>query len=186
MLGEGGPLSDRSLCPGAGGSCVNLHATRHECGSLVLGRHDRGHTKGAHKNNERRGHIAAAAVRFLGRACVERAFITLADAQLLVACLAQLRGVGRERGVRLAVDVCERRALRVALRELRREWESRCRCAGGRRATSAPDGGSPRPWAMLVIRDAARGRACSGGSRVLCASARRACGISGSGSLRRF
>lgn len=34
--------------------------------------------------------LDAAAVRFLGRACLERSFITLSDAQLLVACLAQL------------------------------------------------------------------------------------------------
>ena len=34
--------------------------------------------------------LDAAAVRFLGRACLERSFITLDDAQLLVACLAQL------------------------------------------------------------------------------------------------
>jgi hypothetical protein len=34
--------------------------------------------------------LNAAAVRFLGRACLERSFITLDDAQLLVACLAQL------------------------------------------------------------------------------------------------
>jgi hypothetical protein len=45
MPGEGCPLSARSLCPGAGGSCVNLHAARHERGSLVLGRHDRGTPK---------------------------------------------------------------------------------------------------------------------------------------------
>jgi hypothetical protein len=34
--------------------------------------------------------LDAAAVRFLGRACLERPFITLADTQLLGACLAQL------------------------------------------------------------------------------------------------
>jgi hypothetical protein len=34
--------------------------------------------------------LDAAAVRFLGRACLERSFITLDDAQLLAACLAQL------------------------------------------------------------------------------------------------
>jgi hypothetical protein len=32
--------------------------------------------------------LEAAAVRFLRRACLERSFITLDDAQLLVACLA--------------------------------------------------------------------------------------------------
>ena len=40
--------------------------------------------------------LDAAAVRFLGRACLERPFITLADAQLLVACLAQLEGGDEE------------------------------------------------------------------------------------------
>jgi hypothetical protein len=35
----------------------------------------------------------AAAVRFQGRACLERSFITLDGVQLLVACLAQLEGV---------------------------------------------------------------------------------------------
>jgi hypothetical protein len=34
--------------------------------------------------------LDAAAVRFLGRVCLERSFITLSDAHLLVACLAQL------------------------------------------------------------------------------------------------
>jgi hypothetical protein len=34
--------------------------------------------------------LEPAAVRFLGRACLERSFITLDDAHLLVACLAQL------------------------------------------------------------------------------------------------
>jgi hypothetical protein len=34
--------------------------------------------------------LDAAAVRFLGRACLERSFITLDDAQLLLACSAQL------------------------------------------------------------------------------------------------
>jgi hypothetical protein len=36
------------------------------------------------------GKLDSAAVRFLGRACLERSFITLDDAQLLAACLAQL------------------------------------------------------------------------------------------------
>ena len=36
------------------------------------------------------GRLDAAAVRFLGRACLERSFITLADAQFLAACLAEL------------------------------------------------------------------------------------------------
>jgi hypothetical protein len=37
------------------------------------------------------GKLDPAAVRFLGRACLERSFITLDDAQLLLACLAQLK-----------------------------------------------------------------------------------------------
>jgi hypothetical protein len=36
------------------------------------------------------GKFEAAAVRFLGRASLERSFMTLDDAQLLAACLAQL------------------------------------------------------------------------------------------------
>jgi hypothetical protein len=35
-------------------------------------------------------------VRFLGRACLERSFITLDDAQLLLACLAQLERLDDE------------------------------------------------------------------------------------------
>lgn len=53
--------------------------------------------------------LDAAAVRFLGRACLERSFITLADAQLLVACLAQL---GR-------ADADSRAGFANALRRLR-------------------------------------------------------------------
>jgi hypothetical protein len=40
--------------------------------------------------------LEAAAVRFLGRACLERSFITLDDAQLLVACLVQLQRADEE------------------------------------------------------------------------------------------
>jgi hypothetical protein len=40
--------------------------------------------------------LDAAAVRFLGRACLERSFITLDDAQLLAACLAQLERADEE------------------------------------------------------------------------------------------
>lgn len=40
--------------------------------------------------------LDAAAVRFLGRACLERSFITLDDAQLLIACLAQFQGADDE------------------------------------------------------------------------------------------
>ena len=46
--------------------------------------------------------LDAAAVRFLGRACLERSFITLVDAQLLLACLGQLGRADAEsaRGLR--------------------------------------------------------------------------------------
>ena len=53
----------------------------------------------------------SAAVRFLGRACLERSFIRLDDVQLLVACLSQL-----ERG-----DKESRAAFAAALRRLRLE-----------------------------------------------------------------
>jgi hypothetical protein len=59
--------------------------------------------------------LDAAAVRFLGRACLERSFITLDDAQLLAGCLAQL-----EQG-----DAGSRAGLAVALRRLRRERAAR-------------------------------------------------------------
>jgi hypothetical protein len=55
--------------------------------------------------------LDAAAVRFLGRACLERSFITLADAQFVAACLAQL-----ERG-----DEEARASFAGALRRLRLE-----------------------------------------------------------------
>ena len=54
-------------------------------------------------------------VRFLGRACLERSFITLDDAQLLVACLAQLERADEE----------SRRSLAGALRRLRLERAAR-------------------------------------------------------------
>ena len=50
----------------------------------------------AHDHDEQRRclvQIDAAVVRFQGRASLERSFITLDDAQLLVACLAQVEGV---------------------------------------------------------------------------------------------
>jgi hypothetical protein len=54
--------------------------------------------------------LDAAAVRFLGRACLERSFITLDDAQLLTACLAQLeRGDDESR----ASFACAPRRLRL-------------------------------------------------------------------------
>ena len=55
--------------------------------------------------------LDAAAVRFLGRACLERSFITLDDARLLAACLAQL-----ERG-----DEEAKQAFLVALKRIRLE-----------------------------------------------------------------
>jgi hypothetical protein len=42
--------------------------------------------------------LETTSVRFLGRAFLERSFITLADAQLLVACLAQLERADENRG----------------------------------------------------------------------------------------
>ena len=59
--------------------------------------------------------LDAAAVRFLGRACLERSFATLADAHLLVACLAQL-----ERG-----DADSRAGFVLALRRLRLDHAAR-------------------------------------------------------------
>jgi hypothetical protein len=55
--------------------------------------------------------LDAAAVRFLGRACLERSFITVDDAQLLVACLAQLE----------RADAESRASFAGALRRLRLE-----------------------------------------------------------------
>ena len=59
--------------------------------------------------------LDAAAVRFLGRACLERSFITLDDAQWLAACLAQL---GR-------ADSESRATFAAALRRLRLEHAAR-------------------------------------------------------------
>jgi hypothetical protein len=59
--------------------------------------------------------LDAAAVRFLGRACLERSFITLADAHLLAACLAQLE----------RADADSRATFAVALRRLRLEHAAR-------------------------------------------------------------
>jgi hypothetical protein len=53
----------------------------------------------------------AAAVRFLGRACLERSFVTLGDARFLAACLGELA-----RG-----DQAAREAFLLALRRLRLE-----------------------------------------------------------------
>jgi hypothetical protein len=59
--------------------------------------------------------LDAAAVRFLGRACLERSFITLTDAQLLLACLAQLE----------RADPDSRTGFAAALRRLRLERAAR-------------------------------------------------------------
>jgi hypothetical protein len=59
--------------------------------------------------------LDAAAVRFLGRACLERSFISLADAQWLAACLAQLTWA----------DADSRAAFAAALRRLRLEHAAR-------------------------------------------------------------
>ena len=59
--------------------------------------------------------LDAAAVRFLGRACLERSVITLADALLLVACLAQLERADDE----------SRAVFAGALRRLRLERAAR-------------------------------------------------------------
>ena len=61
------------------------------------------------------GKLDAAAVRFLGRACLERSFITLDDAQLLVACLARLE----------RADEASRASFAGALRRLRLERAAR-------------------------------------------------------------
>jgi hypothetical protein len=59
--------------------------------------------------------LDAAAVRFLGRACLERSFITLDDAQLLVACLTHLERADDE----------SRATFAAALRRLRLERAAR-------------------------------------------------------------
>jgi len=59
--------------------------------------------------------LDAAAVRFLGRACLERSFITLDDAQWLLACLAQLE----------RADAESRATFAAALRRLRLDHAAR-------------------------------------------------------------
>lgn len=68
--------------------------------------------------------VDAAAVRFLGRACLERSFITLDDALLLAACLAQL-----ERS-----DSDSRASFAGALRRVRRVQLSGSTAGSGRQA----------------------------------------------------
>ena len=58
--------------------------------------------------------LEAAAVRFLGRACLERSFITLDDAQLLVECLAQLERGDEESRVSFAGALGRLRLTRAA------------------------------------------------------------------------
>jgi hypothetical protein len=58
--------------------------------------------------------LDAAAVRFLGRACLERPFITLDDAQLLVACLTQLERADDESRASFAVALRRCRLERAA------------------------------------------------------------------------
>lgn len=60
--------------------------------------------------------LDAAAVRFLGRACLERSFITLADAQLLAACLAQLERADEESRIGFALALRRARLDRAARR----------------------------------------------------------------------
>jgi hypothetical protein len=60
--------------------------------------------------------LDAAAVRFLGRACLERSFITLDDAQLLVACLAQLGRADEESRASFAAALLRLRLKRAAPR----------------------------------------------------------------------
>ncbi|MDP9259244.1 MAG: hypothetical protein M3Q31_22210 [Actinomycetota bacterium] len=60
--------------------------------------------------------LDAAAVRFLGRACLERSLITLADAQLLTACLAQLECGDDESRVGFATALRRLRMERAAQR----------------------------------------------------------------------
>ena len=60
--------------------------------------------------------LDAAAVRFLGRACIERSFITLADAQLLAACLAQLGNADPDSCACFAVALQRLRLERAASR----------------------------------------------------------------------
>jgi hypothetical protein len=60
--------------------------------------------------------LDSAAVRFLGRACLERPFITLADTQLLLACLAQLERADPESRVSFAAALRRVRLERAARR----------------------------------------------------------------------
>jgi hypothetical protein len=60
--------------------------------------------------------LDAAAVRFLGRACIERSFITLADAQLLAACLTQLGNADPDSCACFAVALQRLRLERAASR----------------------------------------------------------------------
>jgi hypothetical protein len=60
--------------------------------------------------------LDSAAVRFLGRACIEQSFITLGDAQLLAACLAQLGHVDADSRASFAAALQRLRLARAAQR----------------------------------------------------------------------
>ena len=60
--------------------------------------------------------LDSAAVRFLGRACIEQSFITLGDAQLLAACLAQLGRVDDDSRASFAAALQRLRLQRAAQR----------------------------------------------------------------------
>ncbi len=60
--------------------------------------------------------LDSAAVRFLGRACLERSFITLSDAHLLTACLAQLDRADAESCANFAAALRRLRLERAARR----------------------------------------------------------------------
>ena len=86
------------------------------------------------------GKLDAAAVRFLGRACLERSFITLTDAQLLVACLAQLERSDAESNATFAAAL-RRLRLERAARRVEPRWRSLSgKREPGRAARPAPPG----------------------------------------------
>jgi hypothetical protein len=60
--------------------------------------------------------LEAAAVRFLGRACLERSFITLHDAHFLVACLTQLERADEESQASFACALQRLRLRRISRR----------------------------------------------------------------------
>jgi hypothetical protein len=60
--------------------------------------------------------LDSAAVRFLGRVCIEQSFITLGDAQLLAACLAQFERVDDDSRASFAAALQRLRLPRAAQR----------------------------------------------------------------------